>query len=283
MRTSNVSTLVFAVSISAWLLAACGGRTRTGSERGDVDASANTDDDTDVDTDDDTDVAPGPSVDGGTAPSDGLALPPVAEQCRGAQLPLGDGLQQCASGIVHRVSIPVCDSEVPRDEVTAWPMPPGALSNADGGVAARPNLPFEYSDGTTTYVYECYSDQDCVDRDEGACVASHGPDSLRRSLCIAGCTVDEDCGSGRLCECASPVGHCVAAECSSDADCSAGELCARFSYADGCGESVGYACTSPDDLCRTSSDCGSQQCGFSADEGARRCQSPAPDRLACER
>lgn len=70
--------------------------------------------------------------------------------------------------------------------------------------------------------------------------------------CIAGCSVDADCGDGRLCLCGDDRGRCVEASCRTPSDC-AGAPClggVRCS-----GENIYFACSLPDDGCCTAAEC----------------------------
>ncbi len=226
-------------------------------------------DDPPTDDDSGTDVT-SPPRDGGV--EGGVPQPPANAQCEGAQLPLGDGLQQCASGLVHRVGVPNCDSELPREEMTVVPLPEGAVA-ADAG--ALPPLPFEYVDEATGsyYFYDCFYDSDCTASAYGSCQQGSNEGAGFSSYCSYGCAIDDDCDEGFVCECSSPAGRCVPANCATDADCPTGEACARYEYDDGCGPTVGYACTSPEDSCRFTSDCAEGYCAFEPDDGnARRCE-----------
>jgi hypothetical protein len=196
-------------------------------------------------------------VDAGRTP-----LPPVGPvslDCEGAQLPLGSGLQQCATGLVHRVDRPTCDDELPRDRELGSGIPESVLAT-DAGV---PPVPFTLhdEDSDTYYIYECLSDDDCQERKLGMCeefVLEPGPDQM--STCTYGCTTDDECARGYVCECGSPAGQCRPANCATDEDCDDDQVCARYQYDDGCGPEAGYACTHADDECRSDADCGDGYC-----------------------
>lgn len=89
------------------------------------------------------------------------------------------------------------------------------------------------------YAPSCAVDSDCAA--DGICLRVHVFGSENACSCVdVGCTLDDDCGDGALCECGSidasfacggpydgvNCGHrCTPAECRSDADCGAGGFC----------------------------------------------------------
>jgi hypothetical protein len=81
---------------------------------------------------------------------------------------------------------------------------------------------------TTTPGDECLRGTDCVAQPYGRCVTPNGGGGMTGSRCAYGCSTDAECGSGRVCHCASWGGTCVTASCATDADCAAGKLCLEF-------------------------------------------------------
>jgi hypothetical protein len=135
--------------------------------------------------------------------------------------PVGGGYEQC-DGFMHRASIDVCSSSLPRPD----PLP-------------LPEDPFA----------ECNSDLDCTKAPNGYCWAS----SDFRG-CRYGCLTDSDCSASQICTCGGPVGECIFAECTSDADCGAGLLCRSYGPAD-VSSVWGFACQTAQDQCGSSAEC----------------------------
>jgi len=134
---------------------------------------------------------------------------------------LQNGFVQC-KGFVHRQTIGTCASHVPRPE----PQPD----------VFHPN--------------QCKFDADCTEHPYGWCTVGQTNDTY----CNYGCVSDSDCADNQLCDCAEPVGHCVAADCTSDADCASGFLCRAYDPSGGCQHTT-YSCQTPADSCATDADC----------------------------
>ena len=150
----------------------------------------------------------------------GGAGAPANRSCTNPQ-DLANGFVKC-DGFVHRQEIGTCASHVPR---------PGSR------------------EGMFT-LKDCRSDVDCDAHPYGWCTA--GQDG--QTYCEYGCVSDGDCAEHQLCDCAEPVGRCVAANCTSDADCASGFLCRAYDASSGCGPIV-YTCQSPADSCGNDADC----------------------------
>jgi hypothetical protein len=134
----------------------------------------------------------------------------------------------------------------------------------------------------------CTSAADCADAGPvAACILD---DSAIAGYCDcrAGCVKDSDCPAHEICQCASPIGECVAASCTSDAQCGPGLLCANSSGVPGVSGSGTFICQTPQDKCLTDDDCpGACDLGVSCSmscalntKGIRECQetcgSPGP-------
>lgn len=114
----------------------------------------------------------------------------------------------------------------------------------------------------------CSRDADCTDKPYGWC----GYGQANGGFCNYGCVSDSDCGSGRLCECAEPVGRCVRAECATDAACGPNLMCKGYDASGGC-DQVTYSCQTPADTCGSDLDCSAthqETCRLDA-SGSFRC------------
>lgn len=160
-------------------------------------------------------------------------------RCLGASTPFEavPGLQQCQNGVVHRPAAVDCDDPLPRE------------------VSGTAVVPLDPDAGA---VIQCNRDEDCTDAPHGYCEATPGGgvEFVVGSFCNYGCITDSECGEGMICECGSPVGHCVLAQCKTDADCACDSTCMRVEWNDGCGPTSQYLCQSPDDACIAHDDCG---------------------------
>lgn len=159
----------------------------------------------------------------------------------------GDGFEVCQEGYYHRTEKLACTADLTPFACRGG----GADSN-------------------------CQTDVDCGGG-QGHCLQRPGEDACR---CEGGCSRDEDCGVGAICDCQrglSPdstplLGQCVLSfdlSCTVDADCGLGSFCASYTQS-GCG-GRGFACLSPDDECRADSECPSDRpyCGY--EDGRRVC------------
>ena len=151
--------------------------------------------------------------------------------------PVGDGFERCGDGPIHRPSVEVCTSSLPRP--VADPIAPPL----DG---------------------QCQSDADCVDMPHGYCETGVQAPGM---FCQYGCVKDADCGAGFICLCGDPVGECVSSSCTSDADCGAGLRCQSYDSSHGCGF-LSFACQTPDDTCGSDADCASAGAGLSFCDGS---------------
>jgi hypothetical protein len=114
---------------------------------------------------------------------------------------------------------------------------------------------------------ECWSDDDCEDKDNGYCVVEEIQQVAY--YCIYACSVDADCDEGFVCTCDnsyvaafddSPlaVGRCVSATCVTDADCDDGMRCiAPVDSPCGPRRATAFHCQTPNDECAGPDDCGS--------------------------
>jgi hypothetical protein len=136
----------------------------------------------------------------------------------------GNGLVECES-FRHRQAALKCASHVPRPE----PFPNPEMRGP------------------------CKFDADCTEKPYGYC-GSGG--QIGGSWCYYGCVSDSECGPKQLCECAEPVGRCVAADCVTDADCPSGFMCKFHDASGGCGD-YAFTCQSAADTCGGDSDCAS--------------------------
>jgi hypothetical protein len=99
-------------------------------------------------------------------------------------------------------------------------------------------------------------DTDCVALPEGRCLTIPGVSApcgpgQPSTVCVYGCTVDEDCGDGQICVCGVPTGRCVAAGCTTNADCD-GLYCASNGSPD---TLTAFTCQTPRDTCMIDADC----------------------------
>jgi hypothetical protein len=165
------------------------------------------------------------------------------------------GLVTCEEGYQHR--------PVARECAVA----PSAPSGGAGGEATDVPAPPPRATGTVP----CAGDATVCDAFElGYCRAGGNA----APVCLSGCRVDADCGSGSLCHClpgSKHGGECVPTDCRTDADCDAGWLCA--SGRGHCGD-VAFGCFKPTDECSSNADCSpGGACVLSG--GARTCFSGA--------
>ena len=140
----------------------------------------------------------------------------------------GSGTVKCDNGLVHRTSPAECAPFEPSDTA----LPPSMQPDSD----------------------ECLTDADCTGGLDGDC---QPPDTTYFKLhlwnfCVYGCTTDDDCEAGSVCDCSTSGGHCREANCTTDDDCAGDGYCARFPP--GCGFS-GFACQTADDECAVRTDC----------------------------
>jgi hypothetical protein len=190
--------------------------------------------------------------------------PPLS--CTGGKLNPLTGLVTCSQGYVHRVQKVECvgSAGAPAD-ASAGASFGGAGGNEDAQVLPRADASVSCGNNETLG----YIDVAVCSRFEfGYCFEEFDDDGL----CVSGCTVDEDCGEGAICECGHPEspsgGVCVPTTgCQTDADCDGGTLCASFA---GCG-AYGFACFSETDECHGEADCGGAFCTLERD-GHRVCQ-----------
>jgi hypothetical protein len=153
------------------------------------------------------------------------------------------GFERCQEGYSHRVSRGTCHP-VEGNE------PTGAGGTADVDVNELPRAPEGAGTVPCGYGARAGEPDPCAQFQYGYCHI------IQTGVCKSGCFTDDDCGTGRICECGSresPTGGvCRQSDCMVDADCGTGLLCA--SYLGGCGE-AGYACQRGDDECRIDADC----------------------------
>jgi hypothetical protein len=152
----------------------------------------------------------------------------------------------CDNGSTIRQTVETCPSKLPRAE------PAPTYSPELGG---------------------CQYDADCTELPNGYCASGgneFGGDQAPGTYCYYGCTTDAECGTGMICVCGDPIGHCAQATCASDADCAPGFHCADYDASGGC-DIQGFACQKPADSCMVDVDCGGELCGVDYDSGARVC------------
>jgi hypothetical protein len=151
------------------------------------------------------------------------------------------GYAFCTGGPVYRAKAQACPSGLPRRE-------PSMCQPSD-----VPNT--------------CTEDAQCNDAPNGFCFSAPVSNTC---FCQYGCTTDADCGSGSICKCGDPVGHCVAASCTSNADCKQGARCAEYAPFPGC-DDIAFACQNEYDDCQTDDDCErGEQCTIRVlDDGTR--------------
>ena len=97
-------------------------------------------------------------------------------------------------------------------------------------------------------------DSGCTASPHGYCGTNSGGGALI-CMCHYGCVTDAECGSGQICLCDASIGTCVTASCTKDADCQGGSVCLSYVVAGGCSATTQFACTTPQDACRSNEDC----------------------------
>jgi hypothetical protein len=181
--------------------------------------------------------------------------PAPSENCQGSPVMAGDvntSLVRCTNGVVHRPAAIECPNRLAQraaDASNVMPCDPDESCPQEG---------------------TCQTDADCAGVPYGSC-QSFG--QLARFDCVAGCVTDADCGAGEACVCGPVIGQCIQASCRTDDDCG-GYQCAQFYdlFGIGCGEPMQLACQTPDDQCRSTSDCSAGDFGnCSAADGTWRC------------
>ncbi len=200
----------------------------------------------------DADGSGGTSTEGGTGGTNGSGggTLTVGRECE-SPTPLlagqDTGFIKCAQGFTNRVAAIACPSALPRDQVLE------AGHYYDGMGGADPNAVPELPDD------QCLQDSDCP-APLGFCATAQlggepGPAYGQYNYCDAGCSSDDDCGDGWLCECGSLIGKCVDASCKTDADCAGDGRCVGTSFNNGCYSQTIYACEEPNDECLFDGDC----------------------------
>jgi hypothetical protein len=155
------------------------------------------------------------------------------------------GWERCNGGVLHRLEIAQCPSQLPRP----FPL---ALRDEDAGPP----------------MIECERDVDCTERAHGECVLSESSDTY----CRYGCTRDDECAPGFACVCGHTIGRCQRARCRSDADCGDGLRCLGWD-SPGCGGGYPLSCQTAEDECIGDADCGAGEvCGLGYYADRRRCR-----------
>jgi hypothetical protein len=188
---------------------------------------------------------------------------PVGIRCSGSSQDLvgghPTGYAVCRNGVFHRVTKQECPSFIPRPDRFSWaPNQYGPIPASQEDLA-RDREP-------------CTSDSDCVRKPNGYC--GWDPPLRDYHVCKYGCTRDEQCTSGQICLCQSPVGMCVRAACTRDADCPQSAVCAVYDQKPQCGPPA-FACQTPRDTCAGKCS-GDFSCAFDSSEDRWRCV-----RVAC--
>jgi hypothetical protein len=189
------------------------------------------------------------------------------------------GTYRCEDGLLHRPAQITCPSNLPR------PLPAGTDADAapDSGPSSTPALSqveFLYGLGSSRMPWvgsePCSADAECTEEPHGYCAPSYGGGPVPPlAQCHYGCQTSADCGTGYLCECGDPVGHCIPATCQTDADCPGELLCAAWFSANVCGTAgVSFSCQTPEDECNSVADCPSDRYGYycSGESGVRTCE-----------
>jgi len=185
---------------------------------------------------------------GGTSPTGGTGPTMVCAN------PMVDPLTlfiSCDHGLVHRAEARVCTFAPPQGA--------GGAAGAGGGGSGVAGAGAVFS--------PCTADAECAFLSYGYCDKKVLFGSPR---CRSGCSTDSECDYGGVCACSDTgvvPGVCISATCRVDADCATGSMCAQ--WIEPCG-TVMFTCTSPEDECRSSRDCG----------GGLQCYGPG-DHLAC--
>jgi hypothetical protein len=193
-------------------------------------------------------------------------------------LGIESGTYRCEDGLLHRPAQITCPSNLPRP----LPADSAADAGANSGASSNPTLSqFEFLYGQAPSPSSwggepCTADAECTGKPHGYCAPSYGVGPVpSTNQCHYGCLTDTDCGTGYLCECGDPVGHCLPATCQTDADCPGELLCAAWSSANICG-TVGesFSCQTAEDECNSAADCPSDQYGsYCSGEGrVRTCE-----------
>lgn len=156
---------------------------------------------------------------------------------------------------------PVCESVAQ----SASPEPSG-MRWCDSGQWTRENIATCVDHGTPPPIEESKC-QPCDERNaNGFCTST----DYMFAGCYYPCLIDDDCGAGFACVCATdygvqgivPYNTCVAAECRQSADCGSGQCMLTF---DDCGGPVRLTCVTDDAECSSDLDCGE---GYSCRAGA---------------
>jgi len=158
--------------------------------------------------------------------------------------PLPSGFETCDGGIIHRAEKTECS------------------------VPATPTDCSDFSGGGT-----CESDADCTDKPFGSChqdMIFGGVIGVGGTCsCVYGCQSDSDCADEQICRCGGDglglYTQCIAApDCKVDTDCPGGEICGLVPDICAPGGFL-LACTTPNDLCASDSECTSPPCTFITD------------------
>jgi hypothetical protein len=154
------------------------------------------------------------------------------------------GYDSCAGGFTRRRAQLTCPLLLPRPGK-------GACSQLFDASPAR-----------------CRDDSDCASDPYGHCELVSPDGGIPGACeCVHGCRVDSDCGDGKVCVCANPVGYCAAATCSTGASCgAAGCDCIASSMGTDC--AAQFDCQTPQDQCASPGDCMEKDAGFECSEEA---------------
>jgi hypothetical protein len=185
----------------------------------------------------------GPSDDGSTHPGSSSCKAPVPVIVGG----IDTGYDSCQGGTLRRRAVVACP---------VLPIP-ASKCLPDAGIPG-----------------ECTSNADCTSGQSGACTVGSGFDGPSCE-CTYGCVHDSDCGSGSICVCGDPVGHCETSACNAGT-CGAGLDCADETSEPGC-DIKAFACTTPSDECFSDSDCSQGSgttCSAGVPPGVRKCSPP---------
>jgi len=199
---------------------------------------------------------------GAGAPNAGAGAPghPIA-QCNSASTEPDPNtlLMRCEDGTSHRPESVSCQTRT-------------ALADAHVGTPASDQL-----------IHSCQTDADCSELLRGYC-NKYPYNSV--GTCSSPCLDDSECPINAVCACSSlgPLsGTCTPAGCRIDADCPSDSRCTASNL---CRDSVSsipwqvFACSSPNDECSTSEDCGSSIDPWicaGGREGPRVCQMCLPN------
>ncbi len=195
----------------------------------------------------------------------GMTFDPIVPGPCNQPMALGNGFEQCETGVVHRpeFSQSQCPSDLPRAE---------ALDSAEFAEIERMAQERGLSLAETLLLLPCIADSECSAAPNGHCEVA-GPGTLNLTECLYGCTQDYECGSGNVCLCGAPVGRCVNAACQTDGDCGGDLLCTQYEAYAGCGatSSTNLACQTPSDECLTDTDCAASAPYCMPSDGRRVC------------